>query len=260
MNANELIKALEKLAPPEYAEGWDNVGLLVGSNTREIKKVYLTLDADGPAVEAAAETGCDMVISHHPLLFSAVRSIREDDFIGRRLLMLIENKMNYYAMHTNFDVAVMADLCASYMKLQSVKPLAMVRETDEGPKGIGCAGELSEKMTLHELAAFVKEVFNLPQVRYYGDPDRMIDRVAMCPGSGKGMDQDALAAGALVFITGDVDHHYGIDSVEKGLYIIDAGHHGLEHVFVGFMETWMSEHFPQIEVVTDRNISPFYVV
>lgn len=260
MKANELIKELEILAPPEYAESWDNVGLLVGSYNREVKRIYLSLDADGPAVESAVEAGCDMVITHHPMLFSAVKSIREDDFIGRRLLRLIENKINYYAMHTNFDTAVMADLCASYLKMKNLTPLAMLRETDEGLKGIGCVGELSEQMTLQNLAVYVRDVFGLPQVRYYGDPDRMIDRIAMCPGSGKGMDGDALAAGARVFITGDVDHHYGLDSVEKGLCMIDAGHHGLEHVFVGFMMQWLSEHFPQLQIVADRNVSPFHVI
>ena len=82
----------------------------------------------------------------------------------------------------------------------------------------------------------------------------------MCPGSGKGMDGDVLEAGGQVFITGDVDHHYGIDCVEKGICVIDAGHHGLEHIFVPFMEQWMQENCPEIETVTDGNQSPFFVV
>lgn len=260
MRTSEFIKALEQLAPPEYAEGWDNVGLLTGSLKRDVHKVYLALDANGMAVENAVREDCDMIVTHHPLLFSAIKSIREDDFIGRRLLMMIENRINYYAMHTNFDVAVMADLAADYLKLKNIMPLAMVRETAGGLKGIGCVGEYEETISLADLAANVKEVFDLPQVRYYGDPHGIIKRIAVCPGSGKGMDREALAAGAQVFVTGDVDHHFGLDCVEKGLWVIDAGHHGLEHVFVTFMEQWMSERFPELEVVTDRNASPFYVV
>lgn len=260
MKTSEFIKALEQLAPPEYAEGWDNVGLLTGSPKRDVHKVYIALDADGSAVERAVRERCDMLVTHHPLLFSAIKSIREDDFIGRRLLMMIENRMNYYAMHTNFDVAVMADLAAEYLKLGHVVPLSVIRETSAGLKGIGCVGEPEKETTLADLAACVKQIFDLPQVRYYGDPEGIISRIAMCPGSGKGMDTDALDAGAQVLITGDVDHHYGLDCVEKGLWIIDAGHHGLEHIFVDYMSRWLSAEFPELEIVTDRNASPFHVV
>ncbi len=260
MKTYEFIKVLDELAPPEYAESWDNVGLLEGSLSREVHKVYIALDADGTAVQNAVREGCDMMVTHHPLLFSAIKSIREDDFIGRRLLMMIENRINYFAMHTNFDVAVMADLAADYLKLKHVTPLALVRETVKGPKGIGCVGEPEKHITLSDLAAHVKNVFDLPQVRYYGDPYGNIEKIAMCPGSGKGMDQDALAAGAQVLITGDVDHHYGLDCVEKGLWVIDAGHHGLEHIFVSFMEQWLTERLPELEIVTDRNTSPFHVI
>ena len=159
-----------------------------------------------------------------------------------------------------FDTAVMADLAADRLKLQNKQPLAMVRETESGLKGIGSTGDLTEEMTLADLAIFVRKAFNLPQVRCYGKPDTKIRRVSMCPGSGKGMDGDVLEAGGQVFITGDVDHHYGIDCVEKGICVIDAGHHGLEHIFVPFMEQWMQENCPEIETVTDGNQSPFFVV
>ena len=260
MQSRELIRKLEILAPPEYAESWDNPGLLVGSADREVHKVYIALDADGGAVEKAVQSGCDMILTHHPLLFSAIKSIRDEDFIGHRLMMMIENKINYFAMHTNFDVAVMADIAADRLNLQNRTPLSMVRETESGLKGIGASGELPKDMTLAELAAFVKEVFDLPQVRCYGDSENRIRKVSMCPGSGKGMDGDVLRAGSQVFITGDVDHHYGIDCVEKGICVIDAGHHGLEHIFVPFMEKWMKDNCPEIETVTDSNESPFFVV
>ena len=260
MQSRDLIRKLELLAPPEYAESWDNPGLLVGSADREVHKVYIALDADGEAVERAVQSGCDMIVTHHPLLFSAIKSIRDEDFIGHRLIMMIENKINYFAMHTNFDVAVMADLAADRLNLQNKTPLAMIRETEDGLKGIGTSGELPEAMTLAELASLVKNQFDLPQVRCYGNPERVIHKVSMCPGSGKGMDADVMAAGSQAYITGDVDHHFGIDCVEKGICVIDAGHHGLEHIFVPYMEQWFKENGPDIEIVTDSNRSPFFVV
>lgn len=261
MRTEELVRGLEELAPPSYAESWDNVGLLIGSPDRDIQRVYVALDADSEAIDKAAAADCQLILTHHPLLFSPVKSIRQDDFIGKRLLAIIENRMNYYAMHTNFDVAVMADLAAAQLGLGQTIPLVATCSDAEGnAKGIGCVGELEEPTTLAALAARVKEIFDLPQVRYYGNPDRMLQRTAMCPGSGKGMDEDALAAGAQVFITGDIDHHYGLDAVEKGLCMIDAGHHGLEHIFVPYMKGWLAQHFSQLEIITDRNVSPFRVV
>lgn len=260
MKSSILIQRLDMLAPPEYAESWDNPGLLVGNSSRDIHKVYIALDADGAAVERAVACGCDMILTHHPLLFTAIKSIRDEDFIGHRLMMMIENKINYFAMHTNFDVAVMADLAADRLQLQNRLPLAMARETENGLKGIGTSGELLQEMTFAELAEKVKQVFELPQVRCYGDPKRLITKVSMCPGSGKGMDADVINADSQAFITGDVDHHYGIDCVEKGICVIDAGHHGLEHIFVPFMEQWFKQNCPEVETVTDRNQSPFFVI
>jgi dinuclear metal center YbgI/SA1388 family protein len=260
MICKDLMCALEELASPEYALSWDNVGLLVGGSEREIHKIYLALDADGTAVDTAISQGCDMIITHHPLIFSGIKSIREEDFLGKRLLKIAEHKINYYAMHTNFDVAVMADLVADRMGLNVLSPLEVTCEENGILKGIGSVGTMNASMTLKELAAHIKNVFSLPQVRFYGNPDRIVDKVAVCPGSGKGMEHEALGAGAQVLITGDIDHHSGLDSLEKGLCIIDAGHHGLEHVFVDYMKQWLSEHFEQIEVVTDRNVSPFHVI
>lgn len=260
MDCRNLIIALEELAPPGYAEAWDNVGLLIGRQERDIHKIYIALDADSKAIDTAVKEECDMILTHHPLLFSPVKSIREDDFIGKRILAMIENRINYYAMHTNFDVAVMADLAASYLGLACLEPLEVTYTDEDTPKGIGCVGNLKKQMTLKELAACVRKTFHLPQVRFYGDQEKLIERVAMCPGSGKGMDGDALSKGAQVYITGDVDHHYGLDCVEKGLCVIDAGHHGLEHIFVEYMKEWLSAHFDGIEVVVDRNDSPFHVI
>ena len=120
----------------------------------------------------------------------------------------------------------------------------MVRETESGLKGIGSSGTLDDELTLAELAALVRKAFDLPQVRCYGDPETTVRKISMCPGSGKGMDADVLKAGSQVFITGDVDHHYGIDCVEKEICVIDAGHHGLEHIFVPYMEQWLKENCP----------------
>ena len=260
MTVREIIKELEILAPPELAMSWDNSGLLAGHPETEVRKVYISLDATGEAVELAAREGCDLILTHHPLIFSPLKSVTDEDFIGRRILTIIENHMALYAMHTNFDCAVMGEIVAEKIGQKALMPLEMVAETDGKMLGIGTVGPLREKVSLKELAGRIRETFDLPQARYFGNPDREIEMAAICPGSGKGMAGAALKAGCDVLITGDIDHHEGIDSVEKGLAVIDAGHHGLEHIYVEYMAEWMAQHHPEISVIKDSNHSPFQVV
>lgn len=258
MDRKVLIEALEQLAPPSYAMEWDNPGLLIGSPEGEVRKVYLALDARSAAIDRAGQAGCDLMITHHPLLFRPVKSVRSDDFIGRRIISFIRNDMSCYAMHTNFDVAVMADIVAQKMGISKDRPLEITGEEDGRDIGIGFVGNLPVPMTLAGLAELIRERFGLQDVRCFGRPDAICSRAACCPGSGGGMADEAAAAGAQVFITGDVDHHYGIDCNEKGLCVLDAGHYGLEHIFTDWMQQWFADHFPEIEVLTDRDEAPFY--
>ncbi len=260
MTVREIIKELEILAPPGLAMSWDNSGLLAGHPETEVRKVYISLDATGAAVDLAAREGCDLILTHHPLIFSPLKSVTDEDFIGRRILTIIENHMALYAMHTNFDCVVMGEIVADKVGQKVQRPLETVAEEDGKMLGIGTIGPLKEKLLLEELACRIKEIFDLPQVRFFGDQDREIEIAAVCPGSGKGMADAALQAGCDVLITGDIDHHEGIDSVEKGLCVIDAGHHGLEHIFVDYMAEWMRAKHPEITVIRDSNHSPFYAV
>ena len=262
MKIYELIKDLETLAPPALALPWDNPGLLVGDGSREVTKVFLALDAGSGAIEKAAENGCDMIITQHPMIFSAIKDVRADDPLGKRIIRLIRSDMACYAMHTNYDAAVMADIVAGRMGLKVVCPLETEAEHEGTGLGIGFIADPApgEEMTLRGLAASVKERFALPEVRFYGEGDRPVSRIACCPGSGKGMDGCALAGGADVLVTGDVDHHYALDCLEEGLAVIDAGHHGLEHIFTQHMSGWFAEKHPEITVFTSEEKSPFSVV
>lgn len=144
-----------------------------------------------------------------------------------------------YAMHTNFDIAprCMADLAAEKLGLAECEPLETMKVTDEGAVGIGKTGKLKEPMTLKALAELVKEQFGLPYVTVYGQEAApgLVERISVCPGSGRGMEIEAEKAGAQVLITGDMGHHEGIDAAANGLVVIDAGHYGLEHIFIAFM-------------------------
>ncbi len=260
MQGRKIIEILEAQSPLSYACDWDNVGLLAGNADKEIHKIFISLDATDEAVDEAARIGADLLLTHHPLIFKGIRRVVADDFIGRRLIKLITNDIAYYAMHTNFDVKGMAELSAAMLGLTSLRVLDVSVAEEDREEGIGRVGEFMELMTLRHCANFVKAAFSLEQVKIFGNPDKVLKVAAISPGSGKSEIANAIAKGADVLITGDIGHHDGIDAVARGLCIIDAGHYGLEHIFIRYMKEYLEKRCVGVEVVAQQLTFPFWVL
>lgn len=281
MKCRDIIVFLSQQFLESMACSWDNVGLLAGSMEKEVHTVYIALDATDEAIAAAVEAQADMLLTHHPLIFKGIRQVNSEDFIGRRILELIRHDMAYYAMHTNFDVAAMADLAAERLGLSDI---AVLQETGMMPEGatdgaksalpegatskvecsvgmrtigIGKIGMLPCEMTLGECAELTKQSFGLDKVKVFGEPDMRVQCAAVCPGSGKSVIDDALKKGAQVLITGDIDHHEGIDAVARGMAVIDAGHYGLEQIFIPYMKEYLEAHLPELTVIAQAPKPPF---
>lgn len=245
MKCEELTVKLERLAPLSCACDWDNVGLLAGRSDKEVKKVFIALDATDEVIEEAVLWGADMLVTHHPLIFKPLKQINDKDFIGRRLIKLIRHDIAYYAMHTNFDAApgCMADAAAIRLGLTDMRILEQegLMAGGETPYGIGKTGYLKEEMTVREVAGLVKERFKLPFLTLYGEEaiDGPLRFIGISPGSGGSMIKSALKAGVKVLVTGDIGHHNGIDAAANGMAVIDAGHYGLEYLFLDFVEDYL---------------------
>ncbi len=264
MKCSAVTEVLQKQSPEEYACDWDNVGLLVGSREKEVRCIYVALDATDETIREAAEAGADLLLTHHPMIFKGLKKVSEQDFIGRRVIKLIRHDMAYYAMHTNFDVLGMADLAAERLGLvhravlQPSGKLAAAKIV-----GIGKVGDLPDKMSLEECVRTVKHVFSVDTVKVFvpsgpEEPLRVpVLRAAVCPGSGKSVIEDALKAKAQVLITGDIDHHEGIDAAARGMAVIDAGHYGLEKLFIPYMTEFLKEKLPELEVIGQQPKQPF---
>lgn len=255
-----IMESLEQLSPSSYAESWDNVGLLAGRRDKPVQKLCIALDATDEVIEEAAAKGADMLLTHHPLIFSAVKRVNTDDFIGRRIVKLLQSDISYYAMHTNFDVMGMADAAADEMGLQERQVLDITYEDEISKEGIGRYGKLPRVMTLEECASYVKKVFHLESVKVYGEPESVVECVAISPGSGKSMIKYAAAAGAEALVTGDIGHHEGLDAMAQGLMIIDAGHYGIEKIFVPYMAEYLKREFPRLEIFAAKEKNPFWVM
>ncbi len=257
MVCREVIDILEEHSPGRYACTWDNVGLLVGDFGQEIKTVYIALDATDEAIEEAAAAGADLLLTHHPLIFQGLKQVNTADFTGRRVIALIKNHISCYAMHTNFDVKGMAELGAGRMGLTGCQVLDVTEWGEQGPSGIGKVGELPCEMTVADCAGKAKEAFGVELVKIFGRPDKKVTRAAICPGSGKSVIGKAVEAGAQVLITGDIGHHEGIDGAAQGLAIIDAGHYGVEKMFIPYMKEFLESHIAGIRVVAQPERQPF---
>lgn len=256
MFCKEIMEIIEKTYPRKEAMDWDNVGLLAGRTDKEIKKVFVALDATDSVIDYAVQHQVDMLITHHPLLFRPVKKITNEDFIGNRLVKLLRNDISYYAMHTNYDVLGMAGLAAETLGLQEEEVLDVTNP--ESMDGIGRMGRIFE-MTLKDCCELVKKKFALSTVRVFGDLNQKVEKIAICPGSGKHMTSLALKKGADVLVTGDIDHHEGIDAVAQGLAVIDAGHYGLEHIFIEDIYTFLQQH-TNIIVEKESIIHPFQMI
>ncbi len=260
MLCREIMQVIEAAYPREAALDFDNVGLLAGRAEKEVERVYIALDATDAVIDRAAEAGADMLITHHPLIFSPLKKITDEDFISRRIVKLIQNDISYYAMHTNYDVLGMAELSEKILGIQDTEVLDVTMEKEGKPEGIGRVGKLEKPMTLEECCVYVKHKLNLGSLKVFGDMSAEVSRLAISPGSGKTAVPAALAKGADVLVTGDIGHHDGLDAVEQGLVIIDAGHYGTEYIFIDDMKHFLEEKLPVLEVVTTPVIHPFQVI
>ena len=257
MKCKDIIRELEKLSPKEYAMEWDNVGLLVGKEESEVKKILLALDPTLEVIQKAVEVKADMLITHHPLLFSPIKSITSKDAIGQKLFLLMEHGISCYAMHTNFDVlGGMADLAGNMLGLNCQEPLEETSVLDGNPIGIGKIGILPEEVSIKTLAEKVKDIFSLDTVMVYGNVEQKVKRVAVSPGSGKSMIKEARKKAAEVLITGDIGHHEGIDAVEMNVAVIDATHYGLEKIFMNFLYEYLKRECSGIEILSSSQEAP----
>lgn len=260
MLCKEIMQVIEAAYPREAALDFDNVGLLAGRAEKEVERVYIALDATDAVIDRAVEEGADMLITHHPLIFSPLKKITDEDFISRRVVKLIQNDISYYAMHTNYDVLGMAELSEKILGIRNTEVLDITMEKDGRAEGIGRVGELEKPMTLEECCVYVKHRLNLGSLKVFGDMQAEVSRLAISPGSGKTAIAAAIAKGADVLVTGDIGHHDGLDAVEQGLYIIDAGHYGTEYIFIDDIRKFLADKLPVLDVMTTPVIHPFQVI
>ncbi len=237
----EIYGYLKELAPLELAEDWDNPGLLVDCG-RPVGRVLTCLDITGPVVREAQEKGCDLVVSHHPVIFRPLKALQE----GQVPCLLLKAGISAICMHTNLDAAPggVNDTLAQWMGLWEVEPFA---------EGMGRIGWI-EEMSAHQLA---QETARILHARVqWADGGKPIRRLALITGSGGSMLEDAIRAGADALLTGEASHHAALDALAAGVTLVAAGHYATEFPVAQTLATRLGDRFRDLEVLvseTDRD-------
>lgn len=222
MNActvKEIEKLVGEIAPYELAEEWDNVGLLLGREAGKVTRVLTALDLTEGVIAEAKALHAELIVTHHPIMFSSRKRVTDQDREGRLMLAMIENGMAHIAAHTNFDSAP-GGVNDTLMTLMGAKHV----------RGEGCirVGELEAGMTFGQLCERAQKKLHTV-VRAYGAADMEVSVLGCCSGAGSSELYEAKAMGADCFITGEVKHDRALDAMDMGLSVIEAGHFETEN-------------------------------
>lgn len=243
MKTGEVIAWLDGEFHPEYQEDYDNSGFLLGSAASTYRGALVALDLTPAVVDEAAKHGLSLIVTHHPFIFRGVRRLTDGSETGRMVMDLIKNDISVYAAHTNLDNlpwGVNGELAAKLGLRQTriLKPFA----TDAG-LGAGMVGELTEGEECDTFLLRVKDALGLPVVRTSGhDGHRQVRRVAFCGGSGAEFIVDAMAAGADIYMTGDLKYH-DFQRAEGRMVLADIGHYESEQFAKEIIFRAISEKF-----------------
>jgi len=237
----EVIAKIEKRIPTSWAEEWDNPGLSVGDPYSCVSRAAIALDATCDTILKAASEGCQLLVTHHPAIFNALRSIVLDKPAPRAIACALQNGVALYAAHTNWDSSFegVNFRLAEALGLGDIAPL-LPPSSSNGSWGMGSVGFFAETVTAPDCLRLVKERWGLSSCRFYGDV-RNVRKAAIGGGSCGSMWYDAFRIGADVFITADISYHQRQEALGMGLGIIAADHGEMERVSLPALAALVSE-------------------
>ena len=243
-----IEQALFHLAPKELAFDWDNVGHLEGDPAQEVQRVLVALDVTEGVVSEAEQLGCQLIVSHHPLMNvrwheKEMQTLRPDRYLGHLLRRLVKADISVISMHTNLDIAPggVNDALAEALRIEDPGPLP------GGESRLCRMGRLQNVVKLSDFAAAVCKVLHANGVRFSGN--RPVRYVAIGGGACGDYIDTVIAAGCDTFVTSDLTYHQFLDAVPKGINLIDAGHFPTEDPVCKKIVAYLEKEFPQLTIL-----------
>ena len=244
MTVGAIFEALNQLAPVETALDFDNVGLLVGAKETEAAAVLVALDITAAVVEEAVQSGANLIVSHHPIIFSPLRAVESESIVGK----LLKHDISAICMHTNLDAAKggVNDALANLLGLSDV----IIPEEDPLMR-IGTV----PTCTMPEFLGLVCEKLDLPTVKYRGEGK--VSKVGLCGGSACEGAALAYSLGCDTYITGEVKHHIWL--IDGG-NLIEGGHFATENPICEALASYLKREFPSVSVAkANRDPASYFI-
>lgn len=222
VKVKDIHSFIKELANESLAESWDNVGLMLGDENQDVRRILVCLDVTTSVVEEAKIKNIDLIISHHPLIFKGIKNIDFNNFKGNIVKELIKNDISVISAHTNLDSAEFGlnDYLAKLLNLEEIQVL-VPSKTDTNV-GLGRLGKLPESMNLEEFITYVKEKLDLKFVKLVRANDKKINKIAILGGSGASFIYNLPEVD--IYLTGDIGYHEAVDAVELNQNLLDIGH------------------------------------
>jgi len=242
----EVLSALERFAPLPLQESWDNAGLQVGLTETEVSGALLCLDVNEKIVDEAIRKGCNLIVSHHPLLFRGLKTISDLTDVQRTVMKAIQKGICVISMHTNMDNAKggVNYKMAEKLGLREVQFLAP-KMVDGVESGSGVIGELPEAQASDDFVLAVKKVFGVECAMCNELLRRPVRKVALCGGAGDFLLDEALKAGADAFITGEM-HYHQYFGYEQQIQICVIGHYQSEQYTAEIFRNIIEKDCPEV--------------
>lgn len=249
VSLNDIAAAIERFAPLSLQESYDNAGLQVGERNMEVGGVLLCLDATEDIMAEAIKRGCNLIVTHHPLIFKGLKQLTGRTATERIVAEAIRNDIAIYSAHTNLDSTFegVSYEMAHRLDLREVTPLCP--NPGNPTTGLGVIGSVKPTPTL-EFLRKVKDVFQVKHLKYSEEACRLVIRkVALCGGAGASMIGDAVRAGADVYVTGDLKYH-DFTIYAPDIVLADIGHFESELCSLKIFSRILRENFPGLPVLT----------
>ena len=246
MKIQDVLSALEQFAPLPLQESWDNAGLQVGLTEAEVSGALLCLDVTEAVVDEALEKGCNLIVSHHPLLFRGLKTISDLTDVQRTVRKAVKNDVAVVSMHTNMDNAQGGVNFKMAEKLGLTDVQFMAPKTVDGVTcGSGIIGQLAEPLAAEAFVAKVKQAFGVACAMTNQLLERPVSRVALCGGAGDFLLDEAVKAGADAFITGEM-HYHQYFGYEQQIQICVIGHYQSEQYTTEVFRDIINERCPGV--------------
>ena len=241
MKIKDIVEAIESFAPLGVQENWDNSGLIIGNPENEVKGVLVGFDCTVELISEALEKGCDMVVTHHPLIFHGIKHISDSDPVGAAIIMAVKSGVAVYAAHTSADTVPQGVSWAMASRL-GLKDVEVLIPEQDGSVGLGCIGTLPKAMQANDAVKYVASCFGLKIVRCSKPVSCPIEKVAVLGGSGGSEISCAVEKGAQLYITADVTYHNFF--TPEGFMVMDIGHFESEVEIVDILLHQIRKKFP----------------